>query len=1072
MINAGHSRISLLAMAVAGAVVAQAQTSRGTVSGAITDPSGAVVVGASIFLTNRETGVRRAAKSNEDGIYRFDAVDLGQYDIEVTQRALRPFTGTSITAEANRTTTFDIRLEVGALDQQVTVSAEASEVLIKDGPLRGGNFSAREVQQLPLVGLNPLSLARTLPGVVQTSGSFPWRNTWEQYNFSVNGQRHRGNNFLLDGTENNDFGFTGPAQPFNIADAVEEVSAQTGNFGVEFGRAAGGVFNVITKSGTNTVHGTLLWRYQSQRFNSVSNVDKLNRIPKSVFSRNVAGFTLGGPIRKNRAFFFGAFQQDKHHSTRNFTFVVPTDDARTRLRSLFPSNPRLDLYLTLLGAVRGIAAPIRIALGPDPVTLVDRGSVQFATAAVGLPATNDGTQGLLRVDHHRSDAHRLSFRFVYDSRVDTPRLVSFPGFIEDQAARNYNFLYADTFTISPSFTNEFRFSYGRLHADDPTRPSPRSVPEAQTLPQFSIANVSSPNIPDAQFRYADNFLLQDTQTKLTGRHTFRYGVELLRQLATQGAGLISRGSYQYRNASDYSAFANFLDDFSGPSGSIQRQFGGTIFYPSTFRQSYFLQDTWRMTPALTLTLGLRYENFGQPLNTLPYPAFPGFEPERYLERTEVRRDDNNFGPSFGLAWAPSFQSGWLARLFGHRTTVWRGGYQITYDAWFTQMASLQMRSAPNSRETNDVAPSTGRGYDNFFARVPASPAPSGAEEPQSFSNDSNLRNAYAEHWSFGFQRQFAGKTLLDVSYVGTVGHKLLTRVDFNPQQLTGIRLYPALGQRWVRTSEGNSAYHSLQSRLERRFSRGIQFTASYTWSRYLDSTSEGGAAVTTQNSTPQLTSVPVWQGGMRIDRGLSDFHRGQRLTLAYMWVIPGPVTGWRSYALGGWSIAGMTTFQSGTPFTVQNRLDRNNDTVPADRPDVGNPAALLFSRAVVAPACGSGYRNRDTNVCAAPSEVRWVQAPVGLLPNAATVGRNTLLTGWTNNFDMTLSKSFAIGEARRLEFRWEAYNALNHPQFVEVPGRDVMNTPGPEGGLPSRFLNRDFTNSGIRTMWAQIKLIF
>lgn len=259
-----HSRIWSLAAAVVLAAATQAQTSRGTVSGTILDPSGTVVAGATVALTHTDTGVRRTATSNEAGIYRFDAADLGRYEIKITQQGFRPFLATAFGVEANRTTTIDARLEVGGVDQQVTVSAESSEMLVKDGPLRGGNFQPREVRELPLIGLNPLSLARTLPGVTQTSGSVNWGANWTQNNFAINGQRNRGNNFLLDGTDNNDLHFTGPAQPFNIADAVEEVSAQTANFGVEFGCAGGGVFNVVTKSGANTVHGTMLWRYQSQ----------------------------------------------------------------------------------------------------------------------------------------------------------------------------------------------------------------------------------------------------------------------------------------------------------------------------------------------------------------------------------------------------------------------------------------------------------------------------------------------------------------------------------------------------------------------------------------------------------------------------------------------------------------------------------------------------------------------------------------------------------------------------------------------------------------------------------------
>ena len=208
---------------------------------------------------------------------------------------------------------------------------------------------------------------------------------------------------------------------------MEEVSVQTGNFGVEFGRAGGGVFNVVTKSGTNGLHGTLLWRYQSQRFDSVSNLDKLNGVPKSVFSDNIYGFTAGGPVRKNKTFFFAGFQQNNRHSTANFPMQVPTADAVTRLRSLFPSNPRLDLYLGALGDLRGTGAPFTVALGIDPQTGIDRGSVQFATGAYVLPAINDGPQWLARLDHYQSERHRLSWRYTYDSRIVLPGGASFPS---------------------------------------------------------------------------------------------------------------------------------------------------------------------------------------------------------------------------------------------------------------------------------------------------------------------------------------------------------------------------------------------------------------------------------------------------------------------------------------------------------------------------------------------------------------------------------------------------------------------------------------------------------------------
>jgi hypothetical protein len=292
-----------------------------------------------------------------------------------------------------------------------------------------------------------------------------------------------------------------------------------------------------------------------------------------------------------------------------------------------------------------------------------------------------------------------------------------------------------------------------------------------------------------------------------------------------------------------------------------------------------------------------------------------------------------------------------------------------------------------------------------------------------------------------------------------------TKDDWNPTLATGQRLYPAFGPvNQVRTSVGNSAYHALQARLDRRFTHRLQLTASYTWSKFIDSSSDGVASVEAQSPGPNTLSVPVAFGGLKIDRGISDFDRTQRLTIAYLWAIPGPRLGWLKYALGGWSLAGITTLQSGTPFTVANGSNRNGNGTRSDRPDIGNPDAPLNSRAIIAPRCATGYQNADTGACVSPADVHWIQGTGS--PNASTVGRNTLRTGGTDNFDLNLTKSIPFGETRRLELRWEALNAFNHPQFVNVPQTSANGTPA------GRFLNPDFTDSGIRSMWAQVKVVF
>ena len=646
--------VSLLLL-VAGAL---AQISRGTVSGIVSDSAGAVITGAKVELTNKNTGVTRTTITNSAGIYRFDAVDLGVYNLRINQTGFKQFVNTEIAVEANRTMTIDATLEVGAGEMVVEVNAAADELLIKDAPIRGGNINAKVVSSLPISGLEPISLARTLPGVVQALGSSTFGNGGQNTQFSVNGQRARGNNYMLDGTENNDISVGGNAQAFNITDAVQEVSVQTSNFGAEFGRGSGGVFNVITKSGTNEYHGTALWQYRSQQFNSVGNTAKLNNSPKAVFNQNIYGFTAGGPIIKNKTFIFGGLQKDSFRSTANFSFTLPTDDAVARLRALFPNNPRLNFYLNEVGDLRGTANPRTIALGADPVTGVDRGSVTFAANNIGLAQPSDAIQWLTRVDHNLSEGHRLSFRYLYDSSKESPSAITFPGYIQDFKGRSQNFLATDTYTFNSTWTNELRFSYGRIGFDFPI--SDRSADQAFTQALINIPNITAPgiatNIP--QFRFANNWLLQETQSKIVGNHTFRYGGEFLWQLAKQRPPFNERGSFTYTNGGGYTGLANFLDDFSGPSGSTNRNFGEPVYYPNLFRHSYFFQDTWRVSPALSLTLGLRYENFGQPANSaFDFPAFAGFDPAQFLVPNKVNPDNNNFGPSVGFAWTPSYKSG-------------------------------------------------------------------------------------------------------------------------------------------------------------------------------------------------------------------------------------------------------------------------------------------------------------------------------------------------------------------------------------------------------------------------------
>ena len=1052
---------------------ALAQTSRGTVSGTVTDASGAIVADAYVRLTQHETGIVRSTSTNAAGIYRFDAVDLGVFELRISKPGFASFLNKGVIVESNRTTTIDSILQLGGSELVVQVNAAVEELLLKDSALRGGSFQAEDVSRLPLDVLNPISLTGMLPGAVAPSGTFVYGNGGEATQFAVNGQRPRGNNYLLDGTDNNDLSFTGTAQPFNIADAVQEVSVQTSNFGAEFGRAGGGIVNVITKSGTNQLHGTLLWRFTSQAFNSMPSLNTSSGSTSPDFRENIYGFTVSGPITKNKTFFFAAFQQDRFRSPGQFSYVVPTNSAAITLQSLFPSNSRLALYVNSLGDLRGSSNPIAVTLGVDPASGNDRGSVVFANARWPYPSTRNDTEGLLRLDHSWSPSHQMSLRYLIDSEMESPLQgspPSFPQYFADASNGDHNFLVSDTYTVGSTFTNELRLSYAREAADSPI--SANAVPSARVIPAIQLpAPFAAPGIGGGspQFEHVNNWLLQETQSKLAGAHTFRYGVEFLWQLGKQlGAGFAGRGQIGYTASPGYSAFANFLDDFSGPSATIRRNFGNPVFYPDSFRQSYFFEDTWKARPSLTFNLGLRYENFGQPANSLRFPAFAGFDASQFLVPNKVNSYRKNLGPVLGLAWSPSFTSGILGSILGSGMTVWHAGYQVSYDTFFTQLLNFIMGDSPNTVQINEVSSSAGRGTSNWSSQFPQSAPSPRLGDGQLAVLDKNIRNPYTERWTLGLQRTLTKGLVLDLAYVGAESHHLFVRDDVNPRQLDGNRLHPDFGPRVIRSSNGNSVYHALQLEVERRLGKGLHINGSYTWSRAIDNASES-LLVNTNSQNLNLPSIPASLGGLNLDRGPSDFNRSHRFTVAYIWDLPDPGRGARQLLLGNWSVSGITIFQSGTPYTVENGFDRNHDGFANDRPDIGNPAAPVDTRALITPAlgpgsCSTGYRNPDTGTCVTPADVHFVEGSG--LAGSPTVGRNTLLAGGTNNWDVALAKRFPVREGKKLEFRWDAFNVFNHRQFVQAPSRDVVNSP------PGQFLNSRLTDGGIRSMAMQLKFIF
>lgn len=1084
----------LSSLLVLAASITRGQTSRGTLTGTVTDSSGAVIAKASVSIKQLGTNETRQTVTNESGIYRFDAVDLGTYTLTVQASGFNKQETTGVEIEAAHTTNIDVSLKVGAAAETVTVEASPEVVLQTAEQVRGANFADRSIDNLPITGQDSLTLAQLLPGIAvinqNASNSINQNGTFA---FSVNGQRPRGNNFMIDGVENNDISIAGPAYTITNPDAVEEVNIQTADFTAEFGRAGGAVFNQITKSGTNSLHGTATYVYSGSAFAAASHLQKINGlvVPRQV--ENNPDFTIGGPVviphlynGHDKTFFFAAAQWDRifGNVTSNTPLRLPTDSGVATLQALAPQCPNAALYLQALGSLRGNPnvgfSSISLA-APSATGTCDNSTRTGLSLDTGLFVREASASTLdnnhqIRIDHRVSNKQNMSFRWLYDNNVSSPTLNNLPGFDNGFTGRTMTGSFADTYVIHPAWTNEFRFNYGRIGFNFPLL-APDTFHASE--PNYSgLGGVTgfggATNIP--QFRFANNWQYQDTMSVVRGKHTFRFGLDYLRQLARQHPPFNERGSFVYAASGGVTAFSNFLDDFGGSGGSLNRQFGSSIYHPNLFRQSYFFQDSWKTTQSLTLNLGLRYENFGTPVNTFKVAAFTNYDPVNFAAPHPVQGDNNNFAPSVGFAWNPKGGSR-LERLMGGRKMVWRGGFQTSYDTWFNNLLSNIAGSSPNTlggivpSTVSGAAPRGAAGFSAQFAGIQATPPT--AQSPQSNLFLQPFRNPYTDRWSLGFERELPNGFIWDTSYVGSVSHKLFRSIDMNPIVSPGppaVRLMPQVGPRTVRATSANSNYESLQLDLKRRFGATpvgqIQFEGSYTYSHYLDDISDVFGFDSTPSSFQSVSQVVG--GSPHLDYGNSDFDRRHVGSIGMVWDVRGPHSGLLGTFVGGWQISGISRWDTGFPYTVVNGTDRNGDgQVTADRPDISNANAPLNTRAVIKASCSTGFGNPDATgiPCIDPATVHFIEG-IGL-PNANTAGRNAFRAPGLDNLDLGLSKRFRFNERMSLEYKADMFNALNTLNLgYRVASRTVNGTAG------GSFLNFNQTESVPRTMRMLLRFTF
>lgn len=1096
-----------------------AQSTRGTITGTVADSSGGRVVGATITLESPSTGVTTTSVTNSDGIYRFEAVPVGDYLVTATAKGFdtRQVAATvTVGALVGR----NFVLGVAAAGVKVQVTSEAGVDLQTEDAVRSEVISESALAELPISGQNSLTLMLTAPGVVRSNlGS-----SYDSGIGSVNGARTRSNNFLIDGLQNNDISVAGPQFTITNNDELQEVNFQTSNFTPEFGRAGGAVISQITKSGSNSIHGTIAEVYRSEIFNSTTQIQRINfangatPVAKNKFKENIPAFTIGGPVYiphfydgRDKTFFFAGGQWDRYSANNTTTYTaVPTVNGLATLQALSSACPNVKTYLASLGSIVGstgtgsstisiavptVAPTVAAAVPTCNGTQRTGSTVEVGQYVRNAPEVSVDNNHLIRIDEVVSKKQNMMFRWLFDnitdniagnvginSQFDVP-------FTERTMGANFNHVYA----FKDNLVNEFRFGFVRANIG-------YFIPAGQTLgataPAISITSLStlqlSSNFP--QGRISNSFEYQDSVTYTHGKHDIKGGIEFLRQLAVQYAPFNSRGTVAYSNVNTaftggttITGLANFIDNYGGTNGGpVNISFGSGKYRPNLFTVSLFGQDTYKPTKTLTVIFGLRYENFGMPANKFTYPAFVGYGDTDITSTAKVDADNNNFGPSVGFSYSPHSGS-----------TVIRGGYQVTYDTMFNNVLSNMAAGSPNALANTPVASvstfAAPRGTANLSAILPTLvPVPITPYSSASSILAKHIRNPYYNHTSLGVQQQMPGQIVLDLAYVGSFGRQLYFTNPLNPAvpnaALSGVatqstaygtqnvRVHANRGIVQIRDSGLTSNYNSLQVQVRRRAlltSAGhLSFSSSYTWSKSLDVLTEIFA---TNSSTQNPSRSPIFGPLRKIDYGPSDNDRRHVSSTVLLLDVREPSNHLLKEFLGGWSAASVFTVQSGTPYTVTNDVDRDLDgSTIGDRADIGNLRAPLNTRGLVTAACSSGYYNpaissTPANACVNRSDVHFIQVTTYSPTSPNMEARNSNRTTRYLNLDMNILKKVAVTERVKAELRGEFFNITNNQNFdtpVSATNRSVTSASG------TNFLNYGLLSGGNRTFRVGAKVIF
>jgi hypothetical protein len=1069
---------SVLRVAIASLLLpclVAAQSYRGSIRGKVDDPSGGLIVGAKIAAKNVATGQARETTSGPDGVYVVPELPAGEYELTVTAKGFNPGVVRAV-VNVGTDTTADVRLSVGE-HQQVLVTAE-TPIVDSTRDVLGEVVDQQLVTELPLNGRDFGKLVALVPGAtVEPAGVAAIQSGFGQ--FSINGNRDRSNNYTVDGTDNNDPFFNNSA--FNQAgiggapasvlpiDAIQEFNLEA-NFPAEYGRNSGSVVNILTKSGTNKIHGSA---FEFLRNSALDARNYFNRAPapKSPFRNNNFGASLGGPLIKDKTFFFGAYEGQRERVGSDFSFLVPTQAQIAGAQTLVSGNgiapsPALTNILGTFTSLPRYDGTSGILAGTD----LDKNSVDSF---------------IVKIDHQLTNTESLTGRYALASNQQIFPLGGLgfgagsrlPGFAQTSPTRVQLLSASLLSELSGMKLNEVRFGYSRYRTSfsaldaniDPASFGTSAVPfnlgTGKTgLPEidfggaFENLGASAFSIPRG--RTSQSFQILDNFTWIRGRHTIKFGGEYRRASIDSFNDNLERGLFSFGsdpsnfnlcpasplcNDSGTVTLANFYIGNTFPSidaGNTQR---------STFNNglAFFAQDDFRVSARFTLNYGMRWEYFGPLGEKHNLLSNLGQDGNLAMVGTDglhgvYNRDLNNFAPRVGFAWS------------ARSKTVVRGGYGIYHDyipqdlliANFTNSAGLA---------TNPIGPQAVLSLSNTYDStvwsgqnpggtvVSAIPPPYPPPGSDIFFTPRNLVTPYSQNWNLNVEQSLSGHLALQLGYVGGKGTKLVRLRDANQPAADGTRPNPNYGFMDEFATISASTYRAFQATLRSRDWHGLSGFAGYTLSKSLDDASDG------IDFNFATVALPQDSNNLAAEHGPSNFDTRHRFTAAFSYRLPR--LGSLKRLSEGWELNSIVTAQSGRPVPIVDA----NDTSGLSFDQFPSPSNF-HQRPDLVP----GMNPINPNWRSAPDSIGYLNGNAFADPALGTfgnLGRNAIYGPHFVNVDFAVAKSTPLTERVNLQLRAEMFNLFNHPNFA-LPNFFV--NPGSSGqGVISQTPDVAQTNPGL-----------